>query len=49
MCGGPTNIELKELDLSTGGGHWREDRLATQRRAQTVFTGSPSGTVSFAR
>ena len=44
MCGGPTNIELKELDLSTGGAKGGAGHAV---RAQTVFTGSPSGTVSF--
>ena len=43
MCGGPTNIELKELDFQPEG---QREELATQY-AQTVFTGSPSGTVSF--
>ena len=44
MCGGPTNIELKELDLSTSGAKGGASHAV---RAQTVFTGSPSGTVSF--
>ena len=44
MCGGPTNIELKELDLSTGGAKGGAGHAV---RAQTVFSGSPSGSVSF--
>ena len=44
MCGGPTNVELKELDLSTGGAKGGAGHAV---RAQTVFTGSPSGSVSF--
>jgi flagellin-like hook-associated protein FlgL len=44
MCGGPTNIELEELDLSTGGAKGGATHAV---RAQTVFTGSPSGSVSF--
>ena len=44
MCGGPTNIELEELDLSNGRAKGGANHAV---RAQTVFTGSPSGTVSF--
>jgi flagellin-like hook-associated protein FlgL len=44
MCGGPTNIELNELDLSDSKA---KGGAAHAVRAQTVFTGSPSGTVSF--
>ena len=41
MCGGPKNIELKNVGLAQKGG------ASHPVRAQTVFTGSPSGTVSF--
>lgn len=46
MCGGPTNVTLKELDAST------PDKKNAGNgthivRAQTQETGSPSGTVSF--
>ncbi len=44
MCGGPKNIELKELDLSNGASKGSASHAV---RAQTVFTGSPSGSVSF--
>ena len=44
MCGGPTNVELKELDLSTGTAKGAATHAV---RAQTVFAGSPSGTTSF--
>ena len=43
MCGGPTNIELKELDLANPSNKGGPIGV----RAQTVFTGSPTGEVSF--
>ena len=43
MCGGPTNIELKELDLANPANKGGPIGV----RAQTVFTGSPTGEVSF--
>ena len=44
MCGDPVNVELKELDLSSGAAKGGANHAV---RAQTVLTGSPSGTVSF--
>ena len=44
MCGGPTNVELKELDLSNSSAKGGARHAV---RAQTVFAGSPSGTTSF--
>ena len=44
MCGDPVNVELKELDLSNGAAKGGAGHAV---RAQTVLTGSPSGTVSF--
>jgi len=45
MCGGPKNIELEELDMDSNAKKGGPGIHAV--RAQTVFTGSPSGTVSF--
>jgi flagellin-like hook-associated protein FlgL len=45
MCGGPKNIELEELDMDSNAK--KGGRGIHAVRAQTVFTGSPSGTVSF--
>jgi flagellin-like hook-associated protein FlgL len=44
MCGGPKNVELKELDMDS---NVKKGNASHAVRAQTVFTGSPSGTVSF--
>mgnify|MGYP007000070552 len=43
MCGGPTNIDLKELDLANSRNKGGSEAI----RSQTVFTGSPSGEISF--
>lgn len=44
MCGGPVDITLKELDMRDGA---RKGTGGKAARAQTVDTGSPSGTLKF--